>query len=36
MEIETAKKVTKLYNEDNCTAIGVTVPEGYEAIEKSE
>ncbi len=36
MEVETAKDVTKLYNEDNCKAIGVEAPEGYEAIEKSE
>lgn len=36
MEIETAKEVTKLYNADNCAAIGLEAPEGYQAIEKSE
>ena len=36
MDVETAKDVTKLYNEDNCKAIGVEAPEGYEPIEKSE
>jgi putative ABC transport system substrate-binding protein len=36
MEIETAKDVTKLYNADNCAAIGIEAPEGYQAIEKSE
>ena len=36
MEIETAKDVTKLYNEENCKAIGIEAPAGYEPIEKSE
>ena len=36
MEVETAKDVTKLYNEENCKAIGLEAPEGYEPIEKSE
>ena len=36
MEIETAKDVTKLYNADNCKAIGIETPEGYKPIEKSE
>lgn len=36
MEIETAKDVTKLYNEDNCKAIGLEAPEGYKPIEESE
>lgn len=33
MEIETAPKVTKLYNKENCEALGITVPEGYEELE---
>ncbi len=32
MPIETAPKVTKLYNKEVCDAIGLEVPEGYEAI----
>ena len=36
MKVETAKDVTKLYNEDNCKAIGIEAPEGYQPIEKSE
>ena len=34
MPIETAPKVTKLYNKEVCEAIGLEVPEGYEAIEE--
>lgn len=33
MAIETAPKVTKLYNKEVADAIGVEIPEGYEAIE---
>ena len=29
MEIAYAAKVEKLYNEANCTALGIEVPEGY-------
>ena len=29
MEIEYAPEVQKLYNEANCTALGIEVPEGY-------
>ena len=33
MPVETAPKVTKYYNKEVCEAIGLEVPEGYEAIE---
>lgn len=33
MEIKTAPKVTKLYNKENCEALGITIPEGYEELE---
>ena len=29
MEIQYAPEVQKLYNEANCTALGITIPEGY-------
>ena len=32
MEIKSAPNVTKMYNEAICTELGITVPEGYEAI----
>ena len=31
-EIEYAVDITKKYNAANCEALGITVPEGYEAI----
>lgn len=33
MEVETAAQVTKKYNPAICEELGITVPEGYEAIE---
>ena len=33
MEVQYAPNVTKKYNEANCNALGITIPEGYEAIE---
>lgn len=36
MEIEFAPNVTKKYNADICTALGITVPEDYEAIVTEE
>ena len=33
MEIECAPNVTKMYNPVLCESLGITVPEGYEAIE---
>ena len=35
-EIEYAKKQTPKYNEQNCTALGITPLEGYEAIQVAE
>lgn len=32
MEIQPAPSFTKMYNESICTELGVTIPEGYEAI----
>ena len=32
MDIQTAANVTKLYNAEICTELGITAPEGYEAI----
>lgn len=32
MPVQSAPKVTKKYNEANCKALGITPPEGYEAI----
>ena len=33
MEIQPAPKFTKMYNAANCEALGITPPEGYEAIQ---
>jgi len=33
MEVKYAPNVTKKYNAANCEALGITVPDGYEAIE---
>ena len=33
MEIRFAPEVTKMYNPDICSALGVTVPEGYSPLE---
>lgn len=33
MEVQSAPNVTKMYNPDICEALGITPPEGYEAIE---
>ena len=33
MEVETAAQVTKKYNPAICEELGITIPEGYEAIE---
>lgn len=32
MEVETASQVTKMYNPAICEELGITIPEGYEAI----
>ena len=32
MEIEYAKNLTKKYMADRCQTIGITIPDGYEAI----
>ena len=32
MQVEYAPKVTKEYNKDTCDTLGITVPDGYEAI----
>ncbi|MDO4976517.1 MAG: ABC transporter substrate-binding protein [Eubacteriales bacterium] len=34
MPIEYAPQFTKKYNKTNCEALGITIPEGYEAIEE--
>lgn len=36
MEIQSAPTLTKKYNADICSQLGLTPPEGYEAIETSE
>ena len=36
MPIESAPEVTKMYNEANCTELGLTVPDGYEPMEISK
>ena len=36
MPIEYAPQVTKKYNAENCEALGIAAPEGYEAIEAAE
>lgn len=33
MPVETAPEVTKMYNPTNCEALGITIPDDYEAIE---
>lgn len=33
MDVETASQVTKMYNPVICEELGITIPEGYEAIE---
>ena len=33
MPVEYAPQVTKMFNPDNCSALGLTMPEGYEPIE---
>ena len=34
MDIESAPKVTKMYNKTICDELGITVPDDYEAIEE--
>ena len=34
MEIESAPKVTKMYNKTICDELGITVPDDYEAIKE--
>lgn len=36
MEVEYAPQVTKMYMKDRCEELGITIPEGYEAIEVEE
>lgn len=36
MDIESAPEVTKMYNEEICQELGITIPDGYEAIEAGE
>ena len=36
MEIAYAPEVTKKYNADICSELGIEVPEGYEAIAAAE
>ncbi|WP_031472641.1 ABC transporter substrate-binding protein [Agathobaculum desmolans] len=33
MEVQPAPNFTKMYNAANCDALGITIPEGYQAIE---
>ncbi|MBQ3541906.1 MAG: ABC transporter substrate-binding protein [Oscillospiraceae bacterium] len=33
MPVETASKFTKMYNAENCAALGITVPEGYTTLD---
>ena len=33
MEVQPAPNFTKMYNAANCEALGITVPDGYTAIE---
>ena len=35
MEIESAPKVTKMYNKTICDELGITVPDDYEAISEA-
>ena len=32
MAVQSAPNVTKMYNAANCETLGITIPEGYEAI----
>ena len=32
MPVELAPQVTKMYNPDNCAALGITIPDGYEPL----
>ena len=32
MPVKSAPEVTKKYNAANCEALGITAPEGYEAV----
>ena len=34
MKIESAPNVTKMYNPAICEELGITIPDGYEAIEE--
>ena len=34
MKIESAPNVTKMYNSTICEELGITIPDGYEAIEE--
>lgn len=36
MDVEFADKFTKMYNEENCKALNITVPDGYEKLEVSK
>lgn len=36
MEVQFAPNVTKKYNAEICAELGITVPDGYTAIETSE
>lgn len=36
MDIESAPEVTKMYNEEICQELGITIPDDYEAIETDE
>ena len=36
MDIESAPEVTKMYNEEICQELGITIPDDYEAIEAGE
>lgn len=36
MDVEFADKFTKMYNEENCKALNITVPDGYEKLETSK
>lgn len=36
MEVEFADKFTKMYNEENCKALNITVPDGYEKLKVSK
>ena len=36
MDVEFADKFTKMYNEENCKALNITIPDGYEKLEVSK